>query len=309
MAKCLVLGANGFVGSYLVDELAAAGHEVLAFDRFSSRQLRYQATQNVQQFAGDFLNRSDLAKAGEGVDYVFHLISTTTPASAEDDPLIDIETNVKMSIELFQECAKHRVKKVVFISTGGSIYGDADASVPLSEKTLPLPVSPYAIGKLTIEHYLRYFKRKLGLDSVVYRVSNPYGGRQSPTSRQGVIPIFLQHIANGEPLTVLGDGSMVRDYLYAGDVAQLITASFMQATQPVYNLGSGQGVSVNEIVSVVEQVTGQKPTIDHKPKPATFVDKVVLDTSLFEGEFNMRPQTDLASGATKTWADIKKQKA
>lgn len=306
MARCLVLGANGFIGSHLVDSLVGRGERVRAFDRFGGDTSKFISDENIEIFPGDFLNKSDLSGALKDVDYVFHFISTTTPATAENDPLIDIETNVRMSIELLQECVVHQVKKVVFASTGGAIYGDSDGG-PLSESTLTQPVSPYAIGKLTIEHYLRYFKRKHGLDSVVFRISNPYGERQSLVSRQGVIPIFLQHIYKNEPVMILGDGTMVRDYLYVKDVARLISSVFQSAQRPVYNLGSGIGVSVNNLLDVIKSVTQKEVKIDYQPKPPTFLEKVVLDTTTFKNEFNAAPEVSLEKGIKLTWEYVSRE--
>lgn len=301
MSKCLVLGANGFIGSHLVDSLIKQNYSVRAFDRFGDRPVNFLPSGHIEIFTGDFLNRADLTEALDKVDFVFHLVSTTTPATAENDPLVDIDTNVHNTIQLLEECVAHRIKKIFFASTGGAIYGDIDANKPLNEQTNPQPVSPYAIGKLTIEHYLRYFNRKFGLPTLTFRISNPYGERHSPINRQGVIPIFLHQIANNEPITLLGDGSMVRDYLYVGDVAELIAKTFEKAKEPLYNLGSGRGVSLNELLEVIKEVTKRKVKIERQPKPATFVQKVVLDVSRFKNEFGLEPQTPLEDGIRKTW--------
>ncbi|HUS25888.1 MAG TPA: NAD-dependent epimerase/dehydratase family protein [Nevskiaceae bacterium] len=301
MAKCLVLGGNGFIGSHLVDSLIEAGHSVRAFDRYGDRPAKFLAHTNVETYKGDFLNRADLSNALQNMDYVFHFISTTTPITAENDPLIDIETNIKMSIQLFEECVNHKIKKVIFASTGGAIYGASSVGKPLAETVLPLPFSPYAIGKLTIEHYLRYFNKKFGLNSLTFRISNPYGERQSLLSKQGVIPIFLQHIAGNEPITVLGDGSMVRDYIYVKDVARLITASFEQAREQLYNLGSGRGETVNELIQAMEAVVDRPIRRNQQEVPVTFVDKVVLDIGLYTSEFGDQPMTSLEEGIRKTW--------
>jgi UDP-glucose 4-epimerase len=300
MSKCLVLGANGFLGSHLVDHLVGAGHDVRAFDRYPDDKARFEPSQKVEKVAGNFLNRQDLADALEGVEYVFHFISTTTPISSDNDPLIDVETNIRMSIELLQECVNKGVKKVVFASTGGAIYG-LNSSENVGETIVPQPVSPYAIGKLTIEHYMRYFAKKHGLQGLVYRISNPYGERQSLAAKQGVIPIFLQHIAKDEPITILGDGSMVRDYIYVKDVARLITDSFESASQDLYNLGSGSGHTINQIVDVMKQVVGQDFKIEHRENLATFVDKIVLNPNRFIEEFNLRPEVSLEDGINATW--------
>lgn len=306
MAKCLVLGANGFLGSHLVDALVQSGHDVKAFDRFTTGQRNFTDNAHIEVMSGDFLNRQDLADAVKGIEYVFHFISTTTPATAENDPLIDIETNVRMSVELFQECVESKVKKVIFASTGGAIYGQ-NSSDHVSETVTPLPVSPYAIGKLTIEHYLRYFRAKFGLDSLVFRISNPYGERQSLVSKQGVIPIFLQHIARGEPITVLGDGSMVRDYIYVKDVARMITNAFEKNKHPLYNLGSGSGLTVNELVEMMRNVTGRPVTVNHAEVPATYVDKVVLNTGLYSQDFGPSTATTFENGIKATWQYVQEQ--
>ncbi|HUD07748.1 MAG TPA: NAD-dependent epimerase/dehydratase family protein [Candidatus Saccharimonadales bacterium] len=301
MAKCLVLGANGFIGSHLVDALIDRGETVRAFDRFPDSFKNFQLSENIEIFPGDFLNVADLEQSLDGIDYVFHFISTTTPATSDADPRIDVDTNIRMSISLFELCTKKNIKKVIFSSTGGAIYGDVKNGGIYNELTLPQPVSPYAIGKLTIEHYLRYFKVKNGLVSVTYRISNPYGERQSLTSKQGVIPIFLQQIARGEPITILGDGSMVRDYLYVKDVAEMISATYQNGKEPVYNLGSGRGYSINDIVGIIKRLVPGDIKVNHQPVPATYVHRVVLDTILFKNEFDMAPRTDLEEGINKTW--------
>lgn len=305
MAKCLVLGANGFIGSHLVDSLVSQNHDVVAFDR-SSDTVRYNQSDKITPLAGDFLNREDLRQAVQGVDYVFHFISTTTPATAENDPLIDVETNLKMSIILFDECVRANVKRVIFASTGGAIYGSSDG-LPSKEDDPTLPVSPYAIGKLSIENYLRYFNKKYGLSTVTYRISNPYGDRQPTHAKQGVIPIFLEHIAQGEPITVLGDGSMVRDYIYVKDVTDMIAMSFESAKQTLYNIGSGRGVTVNELVEKIKTITQKSVVVEHKPTPPTFVEKITLNIDRFRSEFKDVSHISLDDGISKTWEYVQSQ--
>jgi UDP-glucose 4-epimerase len=303
VARCLVIGGNGFIGSHVVDALVARGHTVSAFDRFGSAGTRFAAS-GVRVLAGDFLNLSDVRTAVEGQDVVLHLLSTTDPATAENDPTLDIRTNVLASVELFKSCVDARTPRVVFASTGGAIYGDQDAT-RFSETDLTLPVSPYAIGKLAIENYLAYFRRKHGLESTVFRISNPYGTRQNPRKRQGVIPIFLRRLADGLPVTIYGDGSMVRDYLYVEDLAQMIAeAGTASPRHRVYNLGSGRGVSLREIVATIGEATGRELVTVHEPLPPTFVDHVTLDVTRFESEFASRPTTTLHDGISRTWKDI-----
>ncbi len=302
MAKCVVLGANGFIGSHLVDALTAAGHTVRAFVRLGEDEVFYDHT-NIERMSGDFLNRSDIATALEGMEYVFHFISTTTPISAENDPLIDIETNVHMTVELLQEAVQKGIKKVIFASTS-SLYG-ASHGDPCKESDVPYPISPYTIGKLTIEHYLRYFKVKHGLESISFRISNPYGERQPLNRKQGVIPIFMEHVHRGEPITILGDGTMARDYIYVKDVAHIIATAFEKENRhEVYNLGSSQSISINDIVGNIEAITGKIVQKEHKPAPTTFVHTVALDTTLLTQEFGLQPKTSLTDGMKATWGYI-----
>lgn len=307
MAKCLVVGANGFLGSHLTDELVARGHEVSVFDRFSVPEPAFESA-GVRSFVGDFMNRADVAAALEGQQYVFHFVSTTTPVSAENDPSMDARTNIASSIDLLELSVAAGVQKVFFASTGGAIYGDQPG--PLTELALPQPVSPYAIGKLAIEGYLHYFHRKHGLDSVAFRISNPYGPRQRERKLQGVIPIFLRQIQDGHPVTVYGDGSMVRDYVFASDVVQMIADTIGKPTEhSVYNIGSGIGTTVLELLQAMSAVTGRDPVIEHTPAPATFLERAVLDTGRFTAEFGSRPLVDLHQGIDLTWRAIMAEQA
>jgi UDP-glucose 4-epimerase len=303
-----VVGGNGFLGSHVVDALAEAGHEVSVFDRFSTESTTYAAT-GVRRILGDFMNHAHVREAVAGQQYVFHFLSTTTPASAENDPTLDVRTNVSASIDFFRFAVDAGVERVYFASTGGAIYGDHGTSA-LTEDVLPEPVSPYAIGKQAIEGYLRYFRVKHGLESTSFRISNPYGARQRITRKQGVIPIFLHRIAEGLPIDIYGDGSAVRDYIYAGDVARMIVAAVGPPTaHSVYNIGSGEGTSLAELVELAREVTGRDVVVRTTGQPPTFVDRVVLDTSRYAAEFGRPELVPLRRGMELTWQHTLEQLA
>ncbi|MFP5346599.1 MAG: NAD-dependent epimerase/dehydratase family protein [Actinomycetes bacterium] len=307
MARCLVVGANGFIGSHLVDALVRRDHEVTAFDRFATARPSF-TSRTVRLVAGDFMNRADMAGALEGQEVVFHFLSTTDPATAENDPTFDVRTNVASTVEMLKLSVDAGVDKVVFASTGGAIYGDQDKLV-FSEDDPTLPVSPYAIGKLSIENYLRYFRVKWGLDYLVFRISNPYGTRQRPHKKQGVVPIFLREIAKGEPITVFGDGEMVRDYIYVEDLVEMIAGTAPAPTRHrLYNLGSGEGRTINQIVDAIRAVTGRAVEVVHRPTPRTYVDHVILDASRFTDEFGLRATTSLHEGISKLWTETQEQR-
>lgn len=300
MAKCLVIGGNGFLGSHLVDTLAAAGHAVTAFDRFSNETQNFTSF-NVIPLAGDFLDKSHLAQAVVGQEFVFHFLSVTTPATAESDPTLDIRTNLVQTVDLFKACSEAGVRRVFFASSGGAVYG-AHKDEASTEMDPTWPVSPYGIVKLAIENYLRYFKVTRGLEHTIFRISNPYGPRQGPTKAQGLIPVVLNRIAQGLPITRFGDGTMIRDFVYVDDLMRMIRMALDErAPHDVYNLGHGEGHSVNEILESVRRVTGRDFEIIEKPSPPTFIQRSVLDISRFNDDFGPICYTDLDDGIRSTW--------
>lgn len=311
MSKIVIFGADGFIGKHLVHNLSEShpDDKIYAFDRYSSLKTGsdhvFNTYPNVTIIIGDFFNRDDVARVLANTDYVFHLVSTTNPAASNNDPFIDIDTNVRGSIELFQLCSELQVKKLVFLSSGGSVYGNIDSST-LSEETVPLPISPYGIGKLTIEHYLRYFKHTHDLDYVIYRVANPYGPGQNIHGKQGVIPIFMGLAINNEPITVFGDGEMLRDYIYIDDLMSMIIASFDKPSQyNSYNLGSGEGTSVNQIIDAIEKCTNQAIKKVHRDTPPTYVKSSVLNIDRFSSEYSIKPTVTLQEGIRRTWDYVK----
>lgn len=303
MTRCLVIGGNGFIGSHIVDELRRRGHDVGVYDRFSG-EIRYGA-QNVRQHVGDFLDIRSLANALPGYEVIYHFGTSTTPATATADPLLDVRTNVIGSVELFRAAAQAGVSHIYFGSSGGTIYGSvADHAARETDPTVP--VSPYGIGKLTVERYLDYFRTTTGMDWTSFRIANAYGPRQHAARLQGVIPIFLRRILAGEDLQILGDGSMARDYLYVEDVARLIVQPLgMNAPHNVYNIGSGVATSLNEILDVIQDVVGRDFVTSTHPAPSTFIDRIVLDTSRYRADFGETDLVPLRDGIARTWEAIR----
>lgn len=313
MAKLLVLGANGFIGKNLTKKLAEnKQNDIVAFGRFSDYKTQeisaFSELDNVTVFVGDFSNRADVAAAVKNVDYVFHFISTTNPATSDREPLIDIETNMKYTVELLELCVQNGVKKVIFPSSGGTVYGDVDSS-SIDELTIPKPRSPYGISKLAIENYLRYFRFNHGLDYAVYRIANPYGPGQNIQGKQGVIPIFMNLILSDRPITIYGDGSMVRDYFFIDDLVNMIASTYSLDNQhDEYNLGSGDGTSVTELIDIFEKHSGNTITRNYVDQPSSFIHKSVLNIDRFTTEFNIAPTTSLEDGIKRTWDYVKKIK-
>ena len=297
--RCLVIGANGFVGSHLVDELAEAGYKVRAFDRFS-KGARFHENPNIEVVAGDIFDDIAVLHALEGVDYVFHSFSATTPFLSDSDPYSDITLNLLRNVQLFEKCVENKIKKVMFMSSGGAVYGSVAEHRQATEEDMPLPVSPYGIGKLGAEYYLAYFNRKYGLKHVSYRLSNPYGPRQLSNNNQGVIPTFVGKIKAGEEIVIYGDGSGSRDYIYIRDATKMIVESFKKDTgHDIYNIGSGQQTSISTIAHTVEEVLGKEAKVVFKEAPKTFLQKSDLSIQRFIDDFGAPHITPFKEGVTK----------
>lgn len=306
MTTCLILGGNGFIGSHLAERLVKRGYDVRVLDSFQTGMTNLEEIKGrVDIIRGDFLNPADVGQAMQGVDYVFHYIGTTVPATAIKDPIYDVQTNIIGSVRLLQLAVDSNVKKVIYPSSGGTIYGEP-ASLPVPE-THPLnPIDPYGISKLAIERYLNYFSRAYGLDYLILRYSNPYGENQSPHGQQGVIPVFLNRAKMGERLVIYGDGSMERDYIYVGDAAEATIAALEKKTaHKIFNVGSGAGTSINRLVELLCAVTGKKIEPVYTDDTAIRVQKIVLDISRIHDEVGWKPSTSLQEGIEKTWRWLK----
>lgn len=302
--RILVLGADGFMGSNLVKSLVQNDrYSIRAFDLFRYGQSKNlgDVQKDVEIFSGDFLNREDVRHALEGVDYVFHFVSLTTPGSSMQDPFIDVDTNIRGTITLLDESVNASIKKVIFASSGGAIYGNS-AKKLLGENDVTNPISPYAISKLTIEKYLEYYRVSKGLPYLALRYSNPYGPGQNIFGSQGVIPIFLNLVRQGKPITVFGDGKNVRDYMYIDDAIDITRKIFeMDMRHNLYNVGSGEGTDINRLISVIEEVSGIRVRIDRRPMRSVDVRSIVLDVSRISNEIGFTSGIDLKEGISRTW--------
>jgi len=307
MVTCLILGGGGFLGSYLTEALVKKGYHVRVFDNFQGGMDNLSTVRNrIEIVKGDFLSEKDLALACTGIDYVFHYISTTVPVTARLNPIYDISTNVEGTVRLLQTAVNSRVRKIFFPSSGGTIYGEPQR-LPVRETDPAKPTDPYGISKLAIERYLHYFRAAYGLDFMIFRYSNPYGERQSPFGKQGVIPIFLNKIKNDEQSVIYGDGTMVRDYIYIQDAVDATMALLeIRSDEKVFNIGSGIGTSINELLSIMSTVTGKQVVPDYVLSDKQYIQKIVLDISKIRGKTGWQPKTSLEDGIRKTWSWLNK---
>jgi len=298
----LVLGGDGFIGSHLVDHIYSLGHNITVFDRFTSdvsinlNHLRGKIT----FFPGEFSNRETLEHALEHQDIVYHCISLTTPATSWNDPYIEIIDNLRNSVQLFELAAAHGIKKVVFCSSGGTVYGKKQGL--LDERELPKPFSPYGICKLTIEYFLNYFQQRNGLAFDVYRIGNAYGPRQPMRTPQGVIAVWMGNISRGDELQVYGNSETIRDYVYVEDIARLMAHSLRDLhSSDIFNISSSEGTSILELLEIFKTVI-EKP-FDYKIFPPRGFDNssVILDNRKIVSHFPGFKFSELEAGIRNTW--------
>lgn len=296
--KVLVLGGNGFIGSHVVDALLATGHSVRVFDRTEDK---YRGRlSDVEYVFGSFDDQLLLTEALSDVDVVFHGISTTVPSTSNAEPIVDIQTNLVSTVRLLQAMVNKGVHRIVYLSSGGTVYGNVD--VDLIDETCPLhPVCSYGIVKIAIENYLFMYQELYGIKSVILRVSNPYGERQGHVGVQGVIGTLLNKIAKNEQIEIWGDGTVVRDFIYIGDLAQVCLKAIVQKVSGVYNIGGGIGHSINDVVASVKLVSSSSIEPIYKPARGFDVRRVVLDITLAQGAFSWQPMITLPQGMEKTW--------
>jgi UDP-glucose 4-epimerase len=299
--KCVLFGGAGFIGSHLAQRLLDAGHAVRVFDRPDWTAHRgFPRAGEIDWRDGDFVNRRDVARALAGCESAFHLVSTTLPATANENPVYDVETNIVGTLQMLDEARAASLRRIVFVSSGGTVYG-VPREIPIPETHPTDPITAYGVGKLMVEKYLELYRTLHGLDYVVLRVANPYGERQRLPAVQGVVTAFMHRALERRPIEVWGDGSVVRDYLYVGDVADaLVRALDCALPERVMNIGSGSGRSVNEVIDAIERTVGWPLERCYLPQRAFDVPVNVLDVSRARRVLGWEARTPFEEGLART---------
>jgi UDP-glucose 4-epimerase len=297
----LVLGGGGFLGTNLCRALLAAGHSVGAFGR---RPQFPAEVAGVEWIEGEFADRDAVARALEGREVVFHLIHGNAPQGAELDPIGDLENNVAPTIAMLQACLAAGVRRVVFVSSGGTVYGRA-AILPTPETAPTEPISVYGVAKLAIEKYLGLFEHRYRLEYRALRVANPFGPYQTARKAQGVIAALALKALRGEPIEIWGDGSVVRDFVYVDDVSEALRlAASDGGAHRVYNIGSGVGRSLREVIAAIEAILGRPLDLAFRPGRALDVPVSIVDVSRAREGLGWAPRTSFDEGLRRTiaWA-------
>ena len=299
MATFLVTGGAGFIGSHLVDRLIEEGHHVAIVDDLSTgflENVNSKATFYQTDIRSDDL---DAIFEKEKPDFVNHHAAQMDVRRSVQEPLFDADVNVLGSLNVIENSLRHNVKKIVYISTGGAVYGEPDY-LPVDEAHPIRPLCQYGISKHTVEHYLHFYGQTYGVRYTVLRYPNVYGPRQNPLGEAGVNAIFIGKMLRGESPTIFGDGEQLRDYVYVSDIVRANCAALENGDGQIYNIGSGIGTSVNQIYEKLQEIIAfSQPPIYSEPRTGE-IQRVYLESSKAERELGWSAQVGFHEGLQKT---------
>ena len=306
--KILLLGAAGFIGTNLTIELAKRTEdEITLVDRSKSffKPIVSMNLKNVRSLEADLTVDMDFDSILKGQEVVYHLVSTTVPTTSNQHISQELISNVVFSANLFEACIRCGVKKVVFISSGGTVYGK-EVGCPLKEKTATNPISSYGVQKITIEKLLYLYRYMYGLDYRIIRLANPYGPYQRPNGVLGAVTTFTYKALKGDEIAVYGDGSVVRDFIYIDDAIRAIMKIVEGGNKHrIFNLGCGYGTSIKQVLETIEKALGIKLTVSYLEGRKVDVPVNYLDISRYEKYYGALNPISLEEGIRKT-ADFMK---
>jgi UDP-glucose 4-epimerase len=307
MEKILITGGAGFIGSHLADKLIQIGHEVVIIDNLSTgskanlnkKAKFYKADITDKKISGIF-NK-------EKPEIVFHFAAQINVRESVENPLDDANINIIGGLNVLENCKKIKVKKIIFSSTGGAIYGDADV-VPTPESYVEYPMSPYGVAKLAMEKYLNYYNRVFGIPFVALRFANVYGPRQNSKGEAGVIAIFCDKIfSKGSPI-INGDGFQTRDFVYVSDVADAGILAFQKDKTGIFNVGTSKETNINDIFSMIRKESGLDCKEEHGMSQKGEQQRSCLDYSKIKSELGWESKYNLEEGIKETVNWFKKNR-
>jgi UDP-glucose 4-epimerase len=297
--KIVVTGGAGFIGSHVTDLYVARGHEVIVVDNLATgkRENLNPKARFVEQDIRD-PKTTELIRR-EKPDVINHHAAQMDVRKSVADPIFDAQTNILGTIDLLTAARDAGVKKFLFVSSGGAVYGEQE-TFPAPETHPTWPVSPYGISKRSGELYAYFFQSEYTLPFVAFRYANVYGPRQDPHGEAGVVAIFSGKMLRGEPVTVNGDGRQTRDYVYVGDVARMSALALeTDATGPV-NIGTGVETDVNELAALILEAAKSASEVRHGPAKAGEQKRSVVDVRRAAAEFRWKPEVSLREGLART---------
>ena len=299
LVKILVTGGAGFIGSNAADRFIQEGHQVTIIDNLSTG-VESNINKKAKFYKVD-IRSAVIDKIFEKTkpDVLCHHAAQIDVRKSTADPIFDAEVNIIGSLNLLNACIKHKVKKVIFASTGGAIYGEQDY-FPADENHPANPLSPYGVAKLTMEKYLHFYRKTYGLEFVSLRYANVYGPRQNPFGEAGVVAIFTERLLAGKETVINGDGTQTRDFVFVEDVVESNLLALNYPKSDIFNIGTSIETDINSIFRLLKKTTGSKQKEIHAPPKPGEQQRSVLDFSKAERLLKWRPNYSLEEGIAKT---------
>ena len=300
--SCLVTGGAGFIGSHLVQALLDDGWSVKVLGRQQSNYSSLdKVSRRVELIEGDFGDKNVARIALDGVDTLFHFASTTLPATAYGHSIEDVTENLVGTLNLLDEALTRGCTRLIFPSSGGTVYGPT-TQTPIPESHSTHPICSHGIVKLATENYIQLMSLERGLKYTILRYANPYGPRQRSNSVQGAVAVFTHRILMQQPVEIWGDGSVVRDYIYIDDVVRgtVLASSSEQAVNQIFNIGSGVGASIRELISLIEEMVNVSAIVNFSPARQFDVPINILAIDKAQSRLGWSPSLSLRDGLQKT---------
>ena len=302
----LVTGGAGFIGSHMAKRHLDDGHRVVVVDDLSAG--RRERVPEKARFVRADISEADLEPLlrEEQIDLVSHHAAQVDLRHSVLDPLQDARANILGSLRLFEACRNAKVKRILFSSTGGAIYGEPEGGVPAPESHPTDPVSPYGCAKLAIEKYLHYYEAVHGFQNQIFRYANVYGPGQDGSGEAGVVAIFAEAILGGRRPKIRGDGNQTRDYVFVSDLVEAASRAAVSGKSGTWNLGTGVETSVNQLFELIARSLDYREPAEYVPLPPGEQRRSVLDGTAAQRDFNLPPYTPLESGIQITADDFRK---
>ena len=299
MPKILVTGGAGFIGSHLVDEFIMQNHQVIVVDDLSTGK-KENLNPQAKFYQLKIQDRKlSLIFKKEKPAIVCHLAAQMNVRRSIVDPIFDAQSNIIGSLNLLENCVKYKIKKFIFISSGGAIYGDG-VKIPTLETEKEQPLSPYGIAKLALEKYLYYYSNQHRLPYTILRLANIYGPRQNYLGEAGVVAVFGHQLISKKSLWVNG-GQQTRDFVYVADVVSAVIKALPKQVQGIFNIGTGKQTNIDNLAKKMIQISQTKVFIKHRPYVTGEQRKSCLSFNKIKHDLNWQPQYDLNKGLKQTW--------
>ncbi len=308
--RLLVTGGAGFIGSNTVDALIAKGHgEVAVLDDLSAGK-RAQVNPNARFHEADLRDAAKVRQilAQERPEVIIHLAAQMDVRRSVADPPFDAQVNLVGLLNLIEAARQHGLKRVIFSSTGGAIYGEQE-QFPCKEDHPCRPISPYGVAKFATESYLFFYKAQYGIDYVALRYANVYGPRQDPHGEAGVVAIFCGRMLEEKAVTIYGDGEQTRDYVYVGDVVRANLGAVASGVSGAFNIGTGIETSVNQLFSTLAKAAGSEDSAGYGPARPGEQRRSVISPERAAKELNWRAEVSLENGLAQTYRFFQERSA